>query len=211
MRWCLFVPGHIGQMVSQSMGPSCFQPSVGIIKASSAIRQKNMDSPIVRARTQLGKLKYRLGAGGRKPLAASPGPYCDCAGFVTWCLGFDRYQPASRSDFPTVAGGWDWVNTDSMIAAARSGKGWFQELAEPEVGCLVVYPSIYRKGERVRVGHVGIVTQVPTRWDPVIGYGRLTVIHCSAGNYKRTGSAVQETSGMPWANKGSLFLRYLGP
>lgn len=161
--------------------------------------------PLTRARSQIGKLRYVLGKGGRDPEAKSPGDAtaaCDCSGFVCWALGFDRYQPGFA--------GYDWVSTDSMVAMARKpDNGWFEEVSVPRPGDLVVYPGIYKGGKRVRVGHVGIVSEVPAEWHSPAPFEWLRVIHCSAGNQRRTKAAVQETSGAPWAGKGSLFLRYV--
>jgi hypothetical protein len=158
-------------------------------------------SPLDRARSQVGRLRYVLGAGGRDPDAKSPGDLtgaCDCSGFVAWCLGIDRKRPNFA--------GYGWVSTDSLVAAARSPGTGVGELERPEVGCLVVYPGIYKQGKRVRVGHVGIVSQVPAEWSG--DFGTLKVIHCSAGNQRRTKKAVQETSGTAWTGKGSMLLKF---
>lgn len=160
--------------------------------------------PLLRARSQIGKLRYVLGKGGRDPEARSPGDAtaaCDCSGFVCWALGFDRHQPGFA--------GYDWVSTDSLVSAARSGHPWFSEVPVPAPGDLVVYPGLYRGGKRVRIGHVGLVSVVPAEHPGPALYDWIRVIHCSAGNQRRTGAAVQETSGVAWKGKGSLFLRYL--
>lgn len=163
----------------------------------------NHIDPLSRARSQIGRLRYVLGAGGRDPSAPDPGDRtagCDCSGFVSWCLGLDRKQPSF--------GAWGWISTDSLVAMARTpGNDWFEEIPRPEPGCLVVYPGAYVKGRRTRIGHVGLVSSVPAEWGP--SYAGLRVIHCSAGNQRRLGHAVAETDGRPWAGKGAMFLRYL--
>src|SRR5215207_6104409 len=115
---------------------------------------------IARAKSQVGKLRYVLGAGGRDPSAKSPGDLtaaCDCSGFVCWAIGLDRKQPQFH---------WGWISTDSMVATARvKNNGWFDEIPRPEPGCLVVYPGMHAKGKRVRIGHVGLVTGTPLEWD----------------------------------------------
>src|SRR5678816_181281 len=113
---------------------------------------------LTRARAFIGRGHFLQGAGGRDP--GAPGPEgacgsrvgCDGPGFVAWCLGYDRYQPA-------FAGGWDWVEPDAMILEAESTGRWFQPLAIPELGALIVYPSIelVRAGRIDRRGHVGLV------------------------------------------------------
>lgn len=164
--------------------------------------------PSEKAKTAIGKLTYKLGAGGRNPHAPTPGNaerQCDCAGFVCWSLGFDRKQPAFYHD-------WGWVNTDSMVAEARGFGKYFKEVPTPSKGIVVVYPGIYKDGKRIRIGHTGIVTSNPTRpWKGSgTDYMALRVTHCSAGNYKKYGAAIRETHALVWAGKGSLFLEYQG-
>lgn len=104
--------------------------------------------------------RYKLGAGGRNPSAPTPFTVrdgilgSDCIGFVLWCLGLDRYQPKA---FPYYEG---WINTDSAIMDARGEQSIFEE-CEPELGCLVIFPSIHKDGRMVRMGHVGIVVGLP--------------------------------------------------
>lgn len=153
-----------------------------------------------RARSQIGHLRYYLGAGGRDPKAGNPGDElgrCDCSGFAAWCLGIDRKQPTLP--------GWGWLSTDSMVDIARKpNNGWLLELPRPEPGCLVVYPGLYGGGRRKRIGHAGIVSQVPAEWP-----GPFRVIHCSAGNQKKLGYAVAETDGFQFTGRGAMFLRFL--
>lgn len=161
------------------------------------------DQALARARSQIGRLRYVLGTGGRKPGNKSPGDTtlaCDCSGFVSWALGMDRKQPGF--------GRWGWISTDSLVAMARlPDNGWFEEIPRPEAGCLVVYPGKYFKGRRIQVGHVGLVSKVPAEWSA--NYGDLRVIHCSAGSQRVRGYAVAETDGRIWAGKGAMFLRFL--
>jgi hypothetical protein len=172
--------------------------------------------------------------GGRDPNAADPATHwkskilrtpmatCDCAGFVAWCNGFAREQPAFMR-------GWDWINCDSMIAEARHVGAWFRILSQPVAGCIVVFQSIDadHDGARDRIGHTGIVTGMVDKsgaqllemdwttphWD------RLLVTHCSPSNEKRFGYAIAETPGTIFAGKGvykgqardewaSVFLQY---
>ena len=118
----------------------------------------------------------------------------DCTGFVCWCLGLDRYQPP------------EWINTDSAIRDAKNGKIRFTEISVPELGCAVVFGSVWRNGIRTKVGHWGIVTGVPAEWES--SWELLKVTHCSSGVSRKTGSAISETSGEVWRNRG-MFLRYV--
>lgn len=186
----------------------------------------NDDSPepafLTRARAFVGRGRFLQGAGGRDP--GAPGPEgacgsrvgCDGPGFVAWCLGYDRYQPA-------FAGGWDWVEPDSMILEAESTGRWFQQLAIPEVGALIVYPSIelVRAGRSDRRGHVGLIAVVPTSWPrDDARWTALRVIHCAASLQRRHGYAIGETHAVAWSSRATFqgqshprwrtrFLRYV--
>ena len=177
---------------------------------------------LTRARAFVGRGHFLLGAGGRDPRA--PGPEgacgsrvgCDGPGFVAWCLGYDRYQPA-------FAGGWDWVEPDAMILEAESTGRWFQPLAIPEVGALIVYPSIelVRAGRIDRRGHVGLVAAAPTSWPrDDARWTALRVIHCAASLQRRHGHAIGETHAVAWSSRATFqgqshprwrtrFLRYV--
>ncbi len=145
----------------------------------------------------------------------------DCMGFVAWCSGFPRKPMAGQiplfTDTPSVRGGW--INTDSMYEEAEGferypGGEWFDIQFTPEEGDIVVYHSrSARFLNNPKVGHTGIVSYVP----PVFSawydnwFKDIKVIHCSLGNNRKfgPGKAVQETSGLPWKNKNSLFLRFI--
>lgn len=111
-------------------------------------------------------IKYKLGRGGRDPLALSPaqGRYLDCSGFVMWCLGRDRKE------------GNFWWNTDSILHDALHERHRFQAIPVAVPGAVVVY------GDGGKVGHIGLVT-VPG-----------SAIHCSGGNQRAHGQAIWETS-----------------
>lgn len=112
------------------------------------------------------KAKYVLGAGGRDPNASSPFTTkdgvvgSDCVGWVLWACGIDRYQPKLFTYYD------GWMNTDSIIEDAKRGVGGklWKLLAKPEVGCLVIFPSIHKNGKMTRMGHVGLVVEVPAEW-----------------------------------------------
>lgn len=132
---------------------------------------------VARAVSQVGKdVRYVMGAGGNNPSAkgpgTAPGVSSDCVGFVAWACGFDRYQPGRFEYY----GGW--INTDSMLLDATGKQGFFKPMLELIYPHLIVYPSTFREGKRVRVGHVGLVVDA----------GR--VVHCSAGNQRRLGRAI---------------------
>jgi hypothetical protein len=163
--------------------------------------------------------RYKLGAGGRSPLAPTPFTTrdgvlgCDCVGFTAWCLGHDRYQPKTFSHYD------GWINTDSLIADARGGRSWYEPTYRPEPGDVVVFPSITRNGERVRIGHIGLVTSVPADM-PVDVYAlsdterrrwllKVGVIDCAGALSRRlNGKAVaQTTAAASWDKPDAMFAR----
>lgn len=180
------------------------------------------DEAIGRARS-LTKylLRYSLGAGDYDPRDPDDPsthdlePVCDCSGFMAWVLRYQRKQTG-------YANGWGWVSTDSMISDALAKSrgqvtdGWWDIVKGVRPGDLVVYGSKYGrnwrgKTVRKRVGHVGIVSFVP-EWP---NWSNMRVVHCSAGNFRRTGRAVQETDARAWdqpksenPNQNTYFLRY---
>jgi cell wall-associated NlpC family hydrolase len=141
----------------------------------------DVEDALARAKSMIGKAtKYKLGAGGLVPAAASPvnlDGACDCSGFVCWCLRMSRQT--SHPAYVHFNGGW--INTDAIVFDAGSAVGFFSRLDAPRVGALFVYPS---GGTPKHVGHVGIIS---------VAGATTKVIHCSSGNYKKTGDAIQET------------------
>lgn len=128
-----------------------------------------------RAHSAIGRSTvYRLGAGGMRT-SAVPARSLDCSGFVAWAIGIPRQLP------PRTGG---WLDTDCYW---RGGSpvvdGLFLHVAPENAkpGDLYVYPD-----SGGRQGHIGIISEVqdkrPTK-----------VVHCSSGNHRRCGDAIQET------------------
>jgi hypothetical protein len=154
---------------------------------------------LTRARAFVGRGRFLQGAGGRDP--GAPGPEgacgsrvgCDGPGFVAWCL------------------------------EAESTGRWFQPLAIPEVGALIVYPSIelVRAGRIDRRGHVGLIAVAPPSWPRHDArWTALRVIHCAASLQRRHGYAIGETHAVAWSSRATFqgqshprwrtrFLRYV--
>lgn len=188
----------------------------GVVERARSMIAFRPQPPVAHSKSRAKPIQYRLRGGfngGKDPFAQHPGSWsppdnqkmpwssggawtCDCSGFVSWCLGIDRYQP----EFPHYGG---WVSTDSILMDARTGGDWFEEIPAPELGCVVVYGGARRKGKRIRVGHVGLVVDpLPAEWDK--NWSDLRVIHCSSGNGRRFGQAVWETDGRIWSKHGRL-------
>jgi len=171
------------------------------------------------------KAKYILGEGGRAPV--NPDPFTpnakgqrgsDCIGFVLWCLGIDRYQPKLFTHYD------GWMNTDSIIQDAKTGigGGLWKILNKPEVGSLVIFPSLWKNGKMVRMGHVGLVVEVPgewpenlTKWDPKARRELLKlvkVIDCNASwKRKLSGKAIgQLTAADLWDKPDAVWVGWAG-
>lgn len=163
---------------------------------------------LARARSAIGhETYYKLAKGGRARFWTTGGwrdekLRCDCSGFVAWCCGTDRYRP----DIPfykRAAGGW--ISTTSMVRDAnspRNATGLFTRVDVPMPGDVVVYGD---KGGTQ--GHCGIVSDVLDHKRASV-WQLISVIHCAPGNYRRTGDAIQETSGAFFGPKGAIFARY---
>src|SRR5687767_609431 len=147
---------------------------------------------------------YWLGAGGFDPNAPTPGSKSDCSGYVCWMLG--RSRVTTNPLYMKFNGGW--VNTDGMIHDAKSCLGFFTQIPEPKVGCLLVYGGAASKAPR-KIGHVGIVTAVGGVEHDYTG-DVLRVRHCSMGNYRRTGDAIQETGPEVFRVPDVIFAWYEG-
>jgi hypothetical protein len=177
---------------------------------------------VLRARSLVGHGRYIAGAGGRDPSARTPDSVvrgrcgCDDAGFLAWCLGYDRHQTGFTA-------GSDWINADSMICESETRDMWFRPLIAPELGAVIAYCSIdlEHDGQRTRAGHAGLVVAVPERWSTSeSAWAALRVIHCSQSIQRRRGHAIDETHAAAWAHRASFhgtshprwrtrFLRYL--
>jgi hypothetical protein len=153
-----------------------------------------------RARSVVGaKTKYKLGAGGISPALPSPANVhneCDCSGYVCWCLGISRQT--THPLYVQFNGGW--INTDAIVHDAIAQTGFFAKLEKALAGCLIVYPGPPKR----KVGHVGIVTLVGA------DDRASQVIHCSAGNFRAHGDAIQETAPTVFNQPDAILVWYQG-
>ncbi len=173
---------------------------------------------ILRALGACGMGDYSLGAGDYYPEDPddpfADGYLCDCSGFAAFAYRYRRKQPG-------YADGWGWVNTDSMICDALTRQEWWRVTRVPQPGDLVVYGARYKrrlltkKMYRSRIGHVGVLVDVPT--DKPWNWKNIKAAHCSAGNERRFGHAIAVTDIRAWdqpktPNPGewTYFLRYKG-
>ncbi len=157
---------------------------------------------LARARSASGfKTIYDLGAGGMNPASTRPvssGNKCDCSGFVCWALGISRQT--THPLYMKFNGGW--INTDGIVHDAKKSTGVFSQLAKAKIGCIVVFPG-GRVNGITKIGHVGIVTSVkdgkPSK-----------VLHCSSGNYRNNGEAIQETLPTVFNRPDAIYAWYEG-
>lgn len=157
---------------------------------------------VMRAQSAIGKgCRYKLGAGGRRWHQGTPWHpltmACDCSGFVAWCLREDRYLK-NNPWYRELNGGW--LETSAIVRDCHSPFGLFDrvEWQDANMGDLLVWGD---RGEGQ--GHVGVVSvAAPT--------GPTNVIHCSAGNYRRTGDAIQETGVKVFLDNGAIVARFAG-
>lgn len=144
------------------------------------------EEAVARARGCIGHgCAYVLGHGGMHPAALYPWPPgmpnvgCDCSGFVAWCLGVSRMLTKDHPHYPF--GGW--FETSAVARDARSPFGFVAEvawhLAKP--GDILVWGDA--GGHQ---GHIGLVSECNAD-------GPVKVVHCSKGNWRTSGDAVQET------------------
>lgn len=158
---------------------------------------------VVRARSQIGqKTKYGLGKGGYDPGGIHPFDskgFCDCSGFTSWTCGESR--KTSHPLYVNFNGGWFETSSMYIDATVWKGKGSFELALEGLPGMLLVWPDRKVPGTtRVLQGHVGVIVAVeggkPTR-----------VVHCSAGNFRATGDAIQETDADMFERHGAVIAK----
>lgn len=217
------------------------------------VRQRRGLAAVVRLATLAGTGKYKLGAGGMSPNSNTPhswvgGVYgSDCIGAVMWALR----QYRKHKDFPEYRDnkGYGHINCDSAMmdaALIKGGKGlgkFFRALRPENVypGCIVIYPSIraeevglekkYRKGYRVRIGHVGFVAGWEGLVDPQMAFVEapeegtkwdgdmkklVTLECCSSTPAIRMRRNVNFLDGSKWKGHeneawGVRFMEYAGP
>ena len=173
-------------------------------------------------------IQYKLGEGAYNPDMDHPGTLTnngeyasDCIGFVMHCLELPRRRTGFNQGGSVVG----WINTDSTcedglgikdrLVTAR--QELFAPLRYPKLGALVVFKSLFGpRLERLRPGHIGIVSAVPEAFDPrnELSWRMLKVWHCSNSNKGLT--AIAETSGLIFRESvlkrgGFLWPRHVTP
>ena len=169
------------------------------------------DELVARARSVIGKgCLYGLGRGGRDPESEHPWemvknaegvwqPRCDCTGLLAWHLGMDRHldHPWYRS----INGGW--LESSAIVRDCGTPFGFFTEVPPglARVGDVLVYGDRKNSDGTRRQGHVGIISEVGET-------GPAKAIHCSKGNERKAGDAIQETAAGLWIVAGGIVARH---
>lgn len=177
-----------------------------------------VDEAVARALSIAGKGgQYWLGTGDYRPEADGTdlpwttnngGTGSDCCGFaITWCYKLTRHRPGfNRGAWSTCD---DDINCDSAVEDARGGWGGTQfmggqqelfELCEtPEVGAMLLYPSIHLRKHVppfYMCGHVSIIIDC-SKWDAAApSYSDLVVAQCHGPNGFKPGVVI--TDGSIW-------------
>lgn len=158
---------------------------------------------IARARSAIGKgCRYGLGHGGYNPASDHPWDTemrCDCSGFIAWVLRVSRH--IEHPWYKEQNGGW--LETIAIVRDAKSTFGFFTEVPPDmaRAGDVIVYGDRKSEDGSTRQGHVGLISEVSAT-------GPAKAIHCSMGNERRSGDAIQETPSGFWINAGGIVARY---
>jgi len=107
---------------------------VAIGHVGVVVGEGSTDPAAMRAISVIGRGVYRLGRGGRDPLAPTPfdaAGESDCSGYAAWCLGLDRYQPGE------ITGGW--ISTDAIVRDARGPRALFELVGVAPAGLTIAH------------------------------------------------------------------------
>jgi hypothetical protein len=162
---------------------------------------------------------YGLGRGGRKPTADRPYDSegrVDCSGFVSWTLGFDRYQ----TDFGDDDGWWwstDGIYEDATIGSTFHGGHfpcWFVvDRSSVLPGDVLVYPD-YKLNGATKQGHTGLIVEVlPGFKRGKAGWHEhLLVAHATPSHRLKYGNVAAKTNARAWRKRGYLvrFTQFAG-
>jgi hypothetical protein len=147
---------------------------------------------VARAHELLGKaFPYVLGTGNRKGatrIRKKDGTFTpfgfDCWGFAdAWAYDHPRHDPGFNvGPWATVS---DDRNCDSAIEDAEHRRQAYEVIDTPEIGCLIVMPSIRdENGKRIRMGHVWLAAVVPDAWNPAKPqYDTIITLQCQASSH----------------------------
>ncbi len=149
---------------------------------------------IARAHSLLGKgYPYILGTGnhlGPTRIKKKDGAYTEL-GFDCWGMAGSYAYDQRRTDPGFNRGKWATVsddrNCDSAIEEAEHIGKAYEVIDTPEMGCLLVMPSIRDENrKRIRIGHVWLAAIVPEidEWNPKRPeYDKIITLQCQASTH----------------------------
>jgi hypothetical protein len=125
----------------------------------------------------------------------------DCSGFIAWVLGVSRHL--DHPWYKAQNGGW--LETTAIVRDCGTPFGFFTEVPRETArgGDLIVYGDHLNHDGTKRQGHVGLISEVGES-------GPTQAVHCSRGNERKTGDAIQETPTGLWMVAGGIVARYAG-
>ena len=163
----------------------------------------NVETLITRALSAIDKTTRYESPGVMPAFAANSWPAAaknDCSGFVNWCLRFSQNRKVDHPLYHKVNGGW--FETSAIHADGISTVGFFTQIQQVKPGALVVYPDFVGQDGKNHDGHIGIVLE--GSGSGVEGINK--IIHCSFGNWKATGDAIQITDPQVWLRKSTSII-----
>lgn len=177
-----------------SLTPAAMEPAPSML---------NRATVVARALSGVGSsTTYTMKDMSSAPLEAERWPEkgmrIDCSGFIAWCLRMPRR--VRHPLYQKVNGGW--FETTALYRDGMDQTGYFGKVDTARSGSLLVYPD--RAGVE---GHVGVV--IEATGDGIKGV--VSVVHCSSGNFRKTGKAIQQTDAKPWrAREDAIIIDYEG-
>lgn len=146
---------------------------------------------ILIARSMIGRGVYWLGTGD---CDTPRDERTDCAGFaINKCYGIPRHRPGFNRSTPgaTIV---DDINSNSAIEDAYHKRDLFEPIARPELGALLVYPTIVIVGadgtEHRFTGHAAITIGISRvfEWDELApDYALIDTAQCCGPNGRKPG------------------------
>lgn len=176
-------------MVGQPCGPD-----EAVARALSIVRQGG---------------QYWLGTGDYRPLpdgtdlpwtTNNGGSGSDCCGFaITWCYKLTRHRPGFNVGWWATCS--DDINCDSAVEDARHQQDLFELCDKPEVGAMLLYPSIRLPQHQppfYQCGHVSIIIDASKWKADAPSYSDLVVAQCHGPNGFKPGVVITDGSIWQW-------------
>lgn len=166
----------------------------------------NTSTVLARALSAVNKKTVYKSPGKMPPFEANTWPEeskCDCSGFVDWCFRFSPNRKVDHPLYKKVNGGW--FETTGIFEDGMSSTGYFTRLDDALPGALLVYPDYVDADQVNHDGHIGIVLEVAGKGIK----GVKKIAHCSLGNFKQTGDAIQITAPHAWIARPEAIIVWL--